>query len=299
MGSCFADTLGEYAHRWGMKCLTNPFGNVYNPVSLLHTTQEPNTEHFIQSSDGLWYSLDFHSDVFAYSKDALLQYILEVQQRTITFLQNASLVVLTLGTAWVYRYVHSQRIVSNCHKLPQVHFEKSILTVEDCQTALLRYIEYLRSVNPKIQFIFTVSPVRHIKDGLTENAWSKSTLICAVHELVQSQSKLAQYFPSYEIMVDELRDYRYYAKDLIHPTEEAKEYICNAFLQYAFNEESSLLAQKHAQLYQSCMHRPTHTHTKSHKNWKVWLSSEIQKLALAMDTSTLETLYKNLQEHER
>ena len=222
MGSCFADSLGNRLVDNKVTTLANPFGTVFQPLAaaqLLRAAagEDVDWQQHVVPARGRWQSLDWHSSIGADSPVELLQTIGEKVYNAGTFLRQADVVVLTLGTAWAYRNLSSGELVSNCHKLAADLFEKVLLTPDEVINALAETHAYLRRLNPKLRFVLTVSPVRHLKDTLPLNAVSKSVLRVACHYLSELLPDVS-YFPVFELLTDDLRDYRLYGADMLHPT---------------------------------------------------------------------------------
>ena len=225
LGSCFADNVGEKFGEYYFQTTVNPFGTLYNPASIannllpIESDQLPITFH-----NGLWHSMMHHGSFSHPDKNELLRRYEQSQVMMRNALQEASIIIVTLGTSWVYEM--NGMVVANCHKLPAVNFIRRRLTVEEIVQMWRPIIEQM----PHKHWIFTVSPIRHIKDGLHENQISKAILLQAIDCLV-SNSAVVSYFPSYELMLDELRDYRFYAEDMVHPSQVAVDYIWERFVE--------------------------------------------------------------------
>ncbi|MGK4567093.1 GSCFA domain-containing protein [Flavobacterium sp. 3HN19-14] len=186
-------------------------------------------------------------------------------------------IVITLGTAWTYRKIDSQNLVANCHKVPQQQFSKELLSPETIKNSLVNITAKVKSVNSNCRFIFTVSPVRHIKDGFTENQWSKSNLITAVHQARQVLDEI-DYFPSYEIMMDELRDYRFYAEDMLHPNQTAIDYIWQRFSENYLTSEALAFSTEIDAVQKSLLHRPFNPETEQHQQFLSKLQQKINAI---------------------
>ena len=233
LGSCFSENISKKFNYFKFQSTVNPFGILFHPLAIEHLiTRVINKDYY--SEDDLyfyneqWFCLDAHSKLNKTSKDELLSVLNSQIDETLDNLVNASHVIITLGTSWVYRHIESDKVVANCHKLPQKQFLKELGSVDTITESLQAIIALVKSVNPEVSFLFTVSPVRHIKDGFIENTQSKAHLIAAIHNVVEPRNSL-YYFPSYEIMMDELRDYRFYNADMLHPNEVAIDYIWEKF----------------------------------------------------------------------
>ena len=242
VGSCFAENIGEKLLNCKFKTEVNPFGILFNPASIAQSLNilADNTfsfkEEHLHFHNGEWFSF-FHHGKFSHTdKFACLDNLNITLQHQRAFLQKTQFLIITLGSAVVYSY--QGNVVANCHKLPQKEFKKSMLGIEEIVSELSNSIQKIRKINPDIQIIFTISPVRYIKDDMVENTLSKAHLTVAVHQLIE-KTENSYYFPAYEIMMDDLRDYRFYANDMIHPSSLAIDYIWDKFSEMFF-EKSTL-----------------------------------------------------------
>jgi lysophospholipase L1-like esterase len=202
-----------------------------------------------------WHCFDAHSKLSNVSKEELLKDLNENIKSTHQYINNSTHIIITLGTAWVYRHVETDTVVANCHKVPQRQFVKALLSVDEVSESLQATVSLIKSVNPKVVIIFTVSPVRHLKDGFVENTQSKAHLIAAVHEVIDPRHQI-HYFPSYEIMMDELRDYRFYDSDMLHPNAIAIDYIWDKFQKVWIAEEASKTMDDIDTIQKGLLHRP-------------------------------------------
>lgn len=231
LGSCFADEVGQQFVRGGFDALVNPFGTLYNPASiaaiLLRCISQNECKEVFEDKDGTWHSWMHHSRFSAPSKEELQARITTATQTASDFLLTADVLIITFGTSIIYRLTENGMLVANCHKQPDSLFTRQTLTSYDITDQWQMLIQLLQSVNPKLRIIFTVSPIRHKRDGYHINNISKGILLQAIEGL--TPTSLASYFPSYEIMLDELRDYRFYAEDMIHPSPLAVQYIWERF----------------------------------------------------------------------
>jgi hypothetical protein len=226
LGSCFADNIGEKFSEHYFQATINPFGTLYNPASIMkamHLSLQKGSKCYMLQHNGLWHSMMHHGSFSHPDKNELLRRCEESWVVMRNALQEASTIIVTFGTSWVYE--REGMVVANCHKLPAKEFVRRRLTVDDVVQTWQTLIEQM----PDKHWIFTVSPIRHIKDGLHENQISKAILLQAVDCLV-SNNKAVSYFPSYEIMLDELRDYRFYSADMLHPSSLAVDYIWQRFV---------------------------------------------------------------------
>ena len=261
LGSCFAVNIGERFDYFKFKNTINPFGILFHPLALEKIisraiSKEIFTEDDIFFHNERWHSFDVHSDLSISDKEDFLKKLNSNLKSFRNDLVESSHVIITLGTSWVYRKTETDAIVANCHKVPQNQFKKELLSVEEIKNSLQKIILSIAEVNPKAKIIFTISPVRHIKDGFVENQWSKANLISAAQEIINHKSEITNYFPSYEIMMDELRDYRFYAEDMIHPSQIAIDYIWKRFSETWISEEAISTLQEIESIQKGLNHRP-------------------------------------------
>jgi len=285
LGSCFAVNMGEKLEEFQFKNEVNPFGILFHPLAierLLHfaETQKSFTETDVFFHNERWHCFDAHSDRSDSDCGNLLQKLNDSIVLTHLRIKKATHIIITYGTAWVYREKALNDVVANCHKLPQAQFSKEILSVEAIRKSIQNTIQIISRLNPEAQIIFTISPVRHLKDGFSGNQRSKSNLIAALHDTLQPENNHphAAYFPSYEIMMDELRDYRFYAEDMIHPNQVAVDYIWERFAQAHISEAAFAVMEKVAQIRKSLAHRPFNPDSKSHRNFQVKLQESIDAI---------------------
>ncbi|PLX11830.1 MAG: hypothetical protein C0594_03165 [Marinilabiliales bacterium] len=259
-GSCFTDNIGEVLSNYKFNCLINPNGILYNPESIalmlenLINNSGYKAEEFIHHNE-LWLSLMHHGCFSSASKDELIKNTSETFSEANSFLKQAKVLIITWGTAWIYKYKQSGKTVSNCHKLPPDLFARERLSIDNIISSYQNILTLLKILNPNIKIIFTISPVRHLKDGFEENQLSKSILIHAAHDLV-SNFENADYFPSYEIMHDDLRDYRFYADDMVHPNKLATQYIWEKFSDAFFSKDTLSIIKKIEKVKKFVEHKP-------------------------------------------
>ena len=266
VGSCFADEIGEKMVRGGFEAMVNPFGTLYNPASiaasLLRSISEKeytaDSVELIQSeSDGMWHSWMHHSSFSSLDVATLVERINGTTHCVADFLREADVLIVTMGTAIIYRLKETGMLVANCHKQLDSLFVRERLNSYDIVDQWEMLLQLLESVNPKLKVIFTVSPIRHKRDGYHVNQVSKGILLQGVDEIVNGKSSNSQcfYFPSYEIMMDELRDYRFYADDMLHPSEKAVEYIWQRFQDTYFDNKTKDAVAKATKEWARHQHR--------------------------------------------
>ena len=283
LGSCFAVNIAEKLNYFKFQNTVNPFGILFHPMAIekflgFVANQKQFEENDVFFHNERWFSFDAHSEMNQMDKNQLLQNLNQKVSETKEQLSKASHLIITLGTAWVYQHVASQKIVANCHKIPQKQFKKELLSVDKIQKSLQNTIELVSKINPSIHIIFTISPVRHIKDGFVENQWSKSNLISALYEILNRNSEISNYFPSYEIIMDELRDYRFYAEDMIHPNQTAIDYIWKRFSETWISESVFPVMEQVSGIQKSLFHQPFNPNSESHQVFVSKLNQQIQQL---------------------
>lgn len=286
LGSCFAENMGDKFQYFKFQTVTNPFGIIFNSVAIERIIDRVvlatlYTEEDVFFYNERWHSFEVHSDLSHCDKTELIQHLNQILAETKEQLQQASTIIITYGTSWVYRHIEKDCIVANCHKVPQKQFVKELLSVDAVQKSIENTIRLIRSINPNCKFIFTVSPVRHLKDGFVENQVSKAHLIAAIYKMLESEIDNRQsiiYFPSYEIMMDELRDYRFYAQDMIHPNAVAIDYIWQRFSETSITEESLSIMKEVETIQKGLAHRPFHFNSESHQHFLSKLNDKIAKL---------------------
>lgn len=259
-GSCFAENIGKLLSDNKFTCDINPFGILYNPLSVAEALEEIAAQHRYEEADlrvdnGQWYSLMHHGSFSSPDKETCLAQINTRIQQGATFLRQADWLLMTWGTARVYRWKEDGRIVGNCHKLPEKLFERYLLDAEDIVTRYKDLLPRLKALNPQLKVIFTVSPIRHAKDGMHGNQLNKAVLLIAIEQLCRL-FPFCHYFPSYEIMMDELRDYRFYADDMLHPSPLAVKYIWECVCQTYFRAPTLQVMKEWETIQKGLAHRP-------------------------------------------
>ncbi|MBD3346299.1 MAG: hypothetical protein GF401_14685 [Chitinivibrionales bacterium] len=258
-GSCFATHIGAMLAEYHASLCMHPTGILYNPASICAMinrvlNHKGYSENELFEYNGLWRSFDHHTQFSAKNKDECLQSINREFDSAIQSLTNADFCIVTFGTAFVYKLCNEKKVVANCHTLPHDHFDRMLLSPGEITEMCSRTFDSLLKHRPDIQLIITISPVRHLRDSVHENCISKSHLFAALHTLEKRYEKL-YYFPSYEIMMDELRDYRFYAADMVHPSETAVEYIRSRFQQACMSERFGRFIQSFKPVLQAMKHK--------------------------------------------
>ncbi|MFY8065422.1 MAG: GSCFA domain-containing protein [Flavobacterium sp.] len=282
-GSCFAQNIGEKFSYFKFQNTVNPFGIIFNPVSIENlisraVNNQEFTENDIFFHNDLWHCFEVHSELSHSDKTIFLDRLNQILSDFHFQIFKSTHFQITYGTSWVYRNKSSNSIVANCHKVPQSQFEKEILSVATIEKSIQNTIDLIQKVNPNCYFIFTVSPVRHIKDGFIENQRSKAHLITAIQQILNPKSSFLNYFPSYEIMMDELRDYRFYAEDMLHPSQTAIDYIWKRFSENYISEENFATMEEVCSIQKGLAHRPFNPDSDSHQKFLTSLNEKILKL---------------------
>ena len=282
LGSCFVENIGVKLEYFKFQNLINPFGILFHPLAiekLIHnsTQKKEYTEEDIFFHNERWHCYDVHSKLSNISKDNLLKDLNANIELTNQQIQQSTHIIITLGTAWVYKHKETDSIVANCHKVPQKKFSKELLSEEELQKSITHAINLIKRINTEVIIIFTISPVRHLKDGFVENAQSKSHLIAAMHKVLKSEKRL-YYFPSYEIMMDELRDYRFYAEDMIHPNATTINYVWERFQHVWISEAIKKTMEDVDEIQKGLLHKPFNPNSEAHQKFLEKLESKKQKI---------------------
>ena len=269
IGSCFAENIGGKLNELKFPVLINPFGIVYDPVSVAAVLEKIISEKEFTENDlfqnlGLYHSFAHHGRFSHPDELIALNQINDSLRDARLFLQKTNRLVLTLGTAHVFIYKKTNKIVANCHKMPGQEFLRKRLSVAEIYTPLINVFKIIKGRLPSLEIIVTVSPVRHLRDGLVENQKSKAALILGLDEICQ-RLDFVHYFPSYEIVLDDLRDYRFFAKDLSHPNELAVDYIWKKFENLFFNKKTKNICRRILQIKNALGHRPLHPASNPHQ----------------------------------
>lgn len=261
IGSCFSSEMSELLQKGQLQTLNNPFGTIFNPYSIGNAIEKLHHSEFYKEENLITYneefiSIDHHSQFNTPYVHKTLEKINNNIERGNLFLQDTQWVIITYGTSFVYEFLPQNRYVANCHKIPQKFFRKHMLSSEEIERSIIKTIDLLNDICPQgVQILFSISPVRHIKDGVQENQWSKSRLINALHQAINGREN-CHYLPIYEIMMDDLRDYRFYKEDMIHPSHQAVLYIFEKFGDSYFSNETMDFVEENFKIIQSLEHRP-------------------------------------------
>ena len=282
IGSCFSQEIGNEMSGLKFDVLQNPNGILYDPVSIadaIHTYIENKTykEEDLFELNGLWHSWKHHSIFSGTNKNEVLENINLAQSGAHNFLKEAKYLIITLGTSFNYRLKRSNENVANCHKAPANDFEKTLLPTEQIISAILNALKALELFNPGLKIIFTISPVKHVKDGVVENNHSKARLIEAVHSVVE-QKQNAFYFPSYELVTDVLRDYRFYKNDLVHPNNTAIHFVFNEFCKALLDDSSKKIVEEIKKILNAVNHKPFSKESEAHQKFIALQIQNINKM---------------------
>lgn len=285
LGSCFAVNMAEKLDYFKFNNSCNPLGILFHPLAIeklisFAVLQKTFTEKDVFFYNERWHSFDVHSDLSNANKEDLIHNLNQIIKKAHQELTEATHIIITYGTSWVYRVKESNAVVANCHKVPQKQFSKELLSIEIIKESIKNTIDLIASINPEVKIIFTVSPVRHIKDGFVENQWSKSNLISSLHNTLNTVNCKLQtgYFPSYEIMMDELRDYRFYAEDMLHPNQIAIDYIWERFSENYISKEGITVMNDISEIQKGLSHRSFNPDSEQHRTFLSKLNSKIKRI---------------------
>ena len=283
LGSCFSDNIGTKMHGAFIDATVNPMGTLYNPMSIARAVDRlidcrpmAGQELFMQG--GVWNSYDFHSRHSMPDKQVTIDRMNGRIEMGHQALKTAQLLTITMGTAIVYRLKATGEVVANCHKVPQHEFERKMASVGDMVQVLDTMLTRLHDFNPGLRVILTVSPIRHIADGLDVNSLSKAALRVAIHEVLTRHHEYCEYFPAYEIMLDDLRDYRFYTSDMVHPSDVAVEYIWQAFQATYLDDHSALAVARCERIHKRLQHRPMSTNRETVDRFNADTASVVRNL---------------------
>ena len=282
-GSCFAENMGDKLLYYKFQTQVNPFGIIFNPFSIEKLIERVVLQRYFTKDDIFffnerWHCYEVHSELSDADSEVFLSKLNQILSDTQKQLQQATHIIITYGTSWVYRHIETNAIVANCHKVPQKQFSKELLSIDSIQKAIQNTVSLIATLNPKCNFIFTVSPVRHLKDGFVENQVSKAHLIAAIYATTNTKQQTLNYFPSYEIMMDELRDYRFYADDMMHPSPMAIDYIWERFAATQIDASAITTMELVQTIQKGLAHRPFNPNSKSHQKFEANLKEKIATL---------------------
>jgi len=281
LGSCFSDNIGEKLDYFKFKNLQNPFGVLFQPQAILTLIDKAVNQYRYSEKD-----IFFHNEQWrlsSISKQQLLNNLNRAIELTKLQVKKSTHIIVTLGTAWVYQFNKEGVTVANCHKVPQKQFSKRLLSVEEIAGLLKTMVGLINSLNPKVTIIFTVSPVRHIKDGFVENTQSKAHLISGVHLFLNrslAKNAALYYFPSYEIMMDELRDYRFYKEDMVHPNAMAINYIWEKFKNVWLLPDALKTMNEVDSIQKGLQHKPFNPNSTAHLQFLQKLKTKKEQLQM-------------------
>ncbi len=294
IGSCFSENISTVLSEHGMRVINNPFGTLFHPSAIrdcldaIITKKKFNGSEFFEKNER-FHHFALHGEL---AHSTLSKSVEDVNTRVEfahEFLKSASVLFITFGTAWVYEHKLSGTTVANCHKVPADEFNKRKLGVNDIVSDFSYMINHLRNFNPGLKIILTISPVRHLKDGFIENSHSKATLNIAVHEIIR-RFENTDYFPAYELVMDDLRDYRFYAEDMLHPTEQAINYVFSKFAGVYFEKDTLELFNKVDEIRKAATHRPFNQNSEAHVKFLQAQLKKIDELAAEKKVAHLESL---------
>lgn len=270
LGSCFAVNMSEKFKSFQFQSIVNPFGILFHPIAIERILEYASngyefTEDDVFCHNEVWSSFIAHSDMNELEQEDIITKLNVKLFDLQVALKESSVIAITFGTAWVYEHNETGVVVANCHKIPQSNFTKRLLTYQELLNSYLKIIKLVKEINPGIEIIFTISPVRHFKDGIVENQRSKSLLFTALHDAIEQVGvNSINYFPSYEIMMDELRDYRFYKADMLHPNEQAVDYIWERFVSTYIHPDMITIMQKVQEVQKGLNHRPFNPTAEQH-----------------------------------
>lgn len=282
-GSCFTEHIATNLENYKFPLLANPYGISFNPISIHQSIQEilDQKEYKVDQlafHNGLYHSWNHHSAFSHPDPEQVLDHINNKIKTARPFLAQSKVLFITWGSAYVYELRSTGEVVNNCHKYPDILFSRKLLSTTEITTAYQQLFAHLWALNPDLHIVLTVSPVRHWRDGLIENNRSKSTLILAAHELTSAFNSVT-YFPAYELVIDELRDYRFYADDLVHPSSQAIKYVWDKFVHASMDEETQRLTKRIEKINRARHHRPLHADSLAHKQFRKQIYQEVLELA--------------------
>ena len=283
LGSCFTDNIGQRLAQAKIPVTINPYGVLFNPESIAATIENGLNNKIIEESDlllngDLWVNLDFHGSFSSTDKNEALAKMNLASQTLNKKLSEATILFLTFGTAYVYKHLQTNKIVANCHKLPGTSFQCFMLKPEEIADRYTRLIDKMLKLNPNLQIVFTVSPIRHLRDGLHRNQLSKASLLLAIEQII-SRFQQAHYFPSYEILLDDLRDYRFYDTDMVHPSSLAIDYIWQQLRNSCISPADNQLIDEITKIETAVNHKPINPQSTEFQKFASAQIDNIKKIA--------------------
>ena len=301
IGSCFADNIGDALAEHKFNVIKNPFGVVFNPLSIFQLLdyaikkEYPLPDSYLKIND-IYFNYEIHSDFSALSHDSLVDQVERCIDSVSIILPMTKWVILTFGTAIIYERKDIKKLVANCHKVPASEFNRKMLSQKQIIQNFERFHSNFKKVNPNGKIILTVIPVRHLKESSNDNSVSKSTLRIVSNTLSSIYDDV-EYFPAYEIMMDDLRDYRFYEKDMLHPNQEAREYIWEKFAACYFDKGTSDFISEWGKLSKALKHKPFHPESKQHKEFLSITLEKLEKFAHLIDVNQeIDTIKSQLDE---
>lgn len=292
IGSCFTSNVGRQLEDLKFRVSHNPGGILFDPFSVVRQLREAvenkeYTHEDLVCRDEIWHSFNFHTDFSSTSPEVTLDRINQALQQMAESIRRADVLFITLGSAFYYSLADSGAEVANCHRFPAVTFSKSLATADEIIKRFTLLIADLRNINPKLKLVFTVSPVRHIREGVVNNNRSKARLIESVHTLCETHENV-YYFPAYELVIDVLRDYRFYDVDLVHPNFAATRFVFEQFKQTFFGEETRQLCEQVREVVTAFRHKPNFPDTEAHRKFLASQLQKIQRLKLLMPQASFD-----------
>lgn len=281
VGSCFVENIGAKLAYYKFQNWINPYGILFNPLAIekafldIHDIKTYTQQDLVHNQD-MWHSLHHHSDFSNPDSQKVLDRINSTIKKTHENLKKTTYLIITLGSAWVYYHLDAATEVANCHKIPQNKFEKRLLSVEEIVESLRKSIQIITLINPEIQVILTLSPVRHLKDGMLANSRSKAHLLTAIHQVTNADS--IAYFPSYELLMDDLRDYRFYTEDMLHPNTLATTYIWEFFKELLISKEAYPLMKQVDSVQKALQHRPFNPDSEHYQSFMAKIKEQKEHL---------------------
>jgi hypothetical protein len=295
MGSCFSFHIGEKLRQYKFDLMNNPFGTIYNPIAICHLL---NTASYHRSwpgslfleNQGIHRHYWTHSDMAATSLEELKKKLEILNDKFSAFIKETKWVIFTMGTSIAYELPHGE-IVANCHKMPSKTFKRRYMTCDEIVEWCMNSFNIIESINPGVQFLLTVSPVRHLKEGIESNQISKSIIQLACHKLTEKKTNL-KYFPSYELMMDDLRDYRYYKSDMAHPNDIAVDYIWDRFKTALIDNDSLIWMRRWEKIIKALQHRPFFPGTPQHQRFVKKTLRQLEAFSKEVDISEEKQILK-------